>query len=745
MGGYAMQKGRLSLQILSVVSIAGALLLQASATAQIDPNSVRAAAAAAGLKSLKGMPVPTPDLAAAGILNPLNRNAKRDLIRLGKAAFWDQQFGSDGQTCASCHFEAGADRRIKNQINPATRRAIPVPCRDANNPDTCNISDPDYVFGNSVIDGVPGFLDFGPNYTFEPNDFPFHKLANPEDNNFVNRMVLRDTDDVASSQGVFNAEYLKVRRLIPRDKGIPAPDPVFDVAGINTRRVEPRNTPTNINAVFNFANLWDGRAHNVFNGVSPFGPLDVNATILVNGPGGLREQPFAIANSSLASQAVAPPTSNLEMSFDGRDFADVGKKMVRRRPLAMQMVHPKDSVLGPLASTIVFRGRVIGFAGINTTYAALIRSSFHPKYWNSLVPITINDDGARNIGSTSTDANQVFTQMEANFSLFFGLAVQAYEATLIADDTPLDRFLAGDNNALTQEQLHGLLIFINKGSECGVSRNPAAVDTAIAAAEASLGSAIGAGNCISCHMGPELTAASVRSVSAQPIATNDRALVLAGGLLQLGTQTVCRDEGFFNTGVRPTSEDLGRGSREVNSPLSFTRQALLNAPYSHPALPCTRGVDCPNRVQVDGAFKTPQLRNVELTGPYFSNGGQGTLMQVVRFYERQGDFSDLNIRDLYVEMAFIDFGSADEAPLVKLMIGMTDERVRNKMAPFDHPQFFAFNGHPGDQTVITRVNPLISFQAADDMLEIYPVGAGGLPTAGLPPLKPFLNLDPLMP
>ena len=31
--------------------------------------------------------------------------------------------------------------------------------------------------------------------------------------------------------------------------------------------------------------------------------------------------------------------------------------------------------------------------------------------------------------------------MEYNFSLFFGLAVQAYEATLVSDDTPFDRFL----------------------------------------------------------------------------------------------------------------------------------------------------------------------------------------------------------------------------------------------------------------------------------------------------------------
>ena len=40
-----------------------------------------------------------------------------------------------------------------------------------------------------------------------------------------------------------------------------------------------------------------------------------------------------------------------------------------------------------------------------------------------------------------------FTQMEANFSLFFGLAVQAYETLLIPDHTPVDRFFDANPNA----------------------------------------------------------------------------------------------------------------------------------------------------------------------------------------------------------------------------------------------------------------------------------------------------------
>src|ERR687884_496498 len=46
---------------------------------------------------------------------------------LGKALFWDQQAGSDGLACASCHFQAGADNRAKNQLSPGLRNELGPP------------------------------------------------------------------------------------------------------------------------------------------------------------------------------------------------------------------------------------------------------------------------------------------------------------------------------------------------------------------------------------------------------------------------------------------------------------------------------------------------------------------------------------------------------------------------------------------------------------------------------------------
>ena len=80
------------------------------------------------------------------------------------------------------------------------------------------------------------------------------------------------------------------------------------VGKVETRRVEPRNTPTVINAVFNFRNFWDGRANNVFNGVTPFGPHDEGAKVRVDDwyTPTERRRPSAPSRPSSASRTRAP-------------------------------------------------------------------------------------------------------------------------------------------------------------------------------------------------------------------------------------------------------------------------------------------------------------------------------------------------------------------------------------------------------------------------------------------------------
>ena len=65
------------------------------------------------LASLKTVSIPEPDNLKDFVQD------KAAAIALGKSLFWDMQLGTDGiQSCASCHFHAGADNRSKNQLNP---------------------------------------------------------------------------------------------------------------------------------------------------------------------------------------------------------------------------------------------------------------------------------------------------------------------------------------------------------------------------------------------------------------------------------------------------------------------------------------------------------------------------------------------------------------------------------------------------------------------------------------------------
>ncbi len=661
---------------------AGSSAAAQASVKKIDSGLVRAAALAAGLKSLDAVPIPKVENLKE-FLNP-GRSARMAAIELGKALFWDMQVGSDGQACASCHFHAGADSRARNQLNQGLKAG-------------------DTLFGNNTL-GVLGFPQFMPDYTLTEADFPFHRLDDPENNNFSTRVVTQDTNDVVSSMGVFAANFTAIGAPL-LDAGIAFADPIFNLdtpaasdVNRNVRRVEPRNTPTVINAVFNHSNFWDGRAHNQFNGVSPLGPLDEGARIWINNAGTLEQQQVSIPNSSLASQAVGPPTSDLEMSFFNRPFPQIGRKLLGLAPLGQQVVHPRDSILGHLSKSPE--------TGINASYTALIQQAFQPQYWDS---------------ETLTPAG--YTQMEANFSLFFGLAVQIYETTLVSDKTPFDRFMRGDNSALEEEQLQGLLVFINRGER----GNPVAVDKAIAQAEAVLQVPIGAGNCISCHGGPEFTDASVASVAGEPIEVEETT-ILDNGFLRISEAVAFIDNGFANIGVRPIAEDLGRGGIEGGFPLSFARQAIDGLVFA-PELPLDEcGAACPegNRVGVDGSFKIPGLRNVELTGPYFHNGGQANLEQVLEFYDRQGDFSDVNVANLERNMAFIDLEDNDEEPLIEFLLSLTDERVRQDQAPFDHPQLLIPNGG----TV-----------ASPETISVPAVGAGGRPAAGLSSVGTFLGLE----
>lgn len=124
-------------------------------------------------------------------------------------------------------------------------------------------------------------------------------------------------------------------------------------------------------------------------------------------------------------------------------------------------------------------------------------------------------------------------------------AIAAFETDAFTfDNSPFDRYIGGDNGALTEEEKRGALLFFGKG------------------------------NCGACHVGPHLT-----------------------------------DQQFHSLGV----PQIGPGF-SPESPEDHGRERVTGEPD--------------NRYQ----FRTPPLRNVELTGPYMHDGAYTTLEAAVRHY-----------------------------------------------------------------------------------------------------------------
>jgi cytochrome c peroxidase len=550
--------------------------------------------------------------------------------------------------------------------------------------------------------------------------FPFHKLVNPESRgtggvNPNDPAVIQSLDDRTGAQGVIKTRFLGTREGQPTEPGRVIRQTSTDQSkGHNVRQITGRNAPTVINAVFNFANFWDGRANHYFNANNPFGVQDINARVWVNQSNSLSQLDLSLPanllnNSSLASQAVGPPMSDVEMSWLGRTWPDVGRKILSLKPLATQKVHASDSVLAGLAEPV---GK-----GLKTTYAALIQAAFQPEFWNSAARIN------------------GYSQMEANFALFFGLSVQLYEATLVSDDTPFDRFQNGNPAAMSASAQRGMNTFFST-----------------------------AANCSFCHTGAEFTTATV-SIANNP---EEPGVIETMNMGDGGIATY--DIGFYNIGLIPTAQDIGRGANDpFGNPLSFSRQRQIingngtadttdgkltfNSSFvpnqgcipdllANVPLICPPVLSTVTRIAVNGNFKTPTLRNVELTGPYMHNGSMATLGQVVDFYVRGGNFREANLSDLDPFINDIPSmkgtaGAPLQVELIDFLKSLTDERVRWEEAPFDHPQIFVPDGH---QSLLTK-NPKLAKSLTDRMLEIPAVGRNGRLAEGLGPLKPYLADD----
>lgn len=695
-----------------------------------------------GPGTLKGQPIPEPSNLGEFVKD------KQTAIALGKALFWDMQIGSDGvQACATCHFRAGADPRSVNQLAPGGTGSDGFFDE--------HFEAKSRLMANTIQDDAEGsFVNNSkrrqfdlkpPNSRLEASDFPFHKLEDPTDRK---SRVISDVDDIVSSQGVLLNEFKRAAPGSPHDNGIPKDDPIFNVnannnaAGLNTRRVEPRNTPTVINAIFNHRNFWDGRAQEIFNGRNVAGVRDEKATVIkAYNPQTLVPVKVRIDNASLASLSVGPPLSLEEMSYENRTFPEIGRRVLRAQPLVKQIVAPTDSVLGIYSMSR--RVADVQRQGLVDRYEDYVRAAFHENWWKSDLIVKIDSDGKELFLDPNKIASdeKAYRLIEYNFSLFYGLALQCYMATLVSDDSKIDQHFdredAGKPGVLSEIEKRGLAVFMSDKARCA-----------------------------DCHHGPEFSGPNVRALKRGFLIKDNRPEIKPPFSFWQPPEEVERmfigscdvaiyNQGFYNIGVRPFTEDFGIGGKDAfGNPLSAAEVLTNLSSISNkdlrdlhvPRLSLIRAASLastPERIEpvpevvegertaVTGAFKMPSLRNVALTAPYFHTGGYLTLRQVVEFYNRGGDFHDWVSPQGIPQDRFMDLGigalhltEAEIDELVAFLETLTDQRVVNRSAPFDHPQLFVPNGHR-----IEQVNGKTVVQ--DIMVEVPAVGVqGGTPIAG---------------
>lgn len=195
-----------------------------------------------------------------------------------------------------------------------------------------------------------------------------------------------------------------------------------------------------------------------------------------------------------------------------------------------------------------------------------------------------------------------------------GRALAAYERTLVFLDAPFDRFIAGDMKAIDDDAKAGWVLYNGKG------------------------------RCMSCH----------QISSSSPIGSDNR---------------------FHNIGVSAQNKNF-----EALAQKAMTAMAKDNSKEAQDrfALETDLGelgrfVVTKNRSDI-GSFKTEQVRNVGITGPYMHDGSFATLWDVIDHYNKGGETN-----------AYLDGGieplaltDAETNQLVAFLFSLTDNRFADQ-------------------------------------------------------------------
>ncbi len=184
----------------------------------------------------------------------------------------------------------------------------------------------------------------------------------------------------------------------------------------------------------------------------------------------------------------------------------------------------------------------------------------------------------RNDPSYVKEFREVFDVDAGDISIeHYAKAIASFERTIVAGDSPFDRYLYGDDkSAISEAAIRGLEVYR------------------------------GQGRCVSCHIIEQ-------------------------------TQALFTDNRFHNIGVgfkniRGRVGEIAAEFLQAKNSGADVDKTVLSDPSASELGRFAVSEDI-NQV---GAFKTPTLRNIALTAPYMHDGSQKTLEDMVEFYNNGG-------------------------------------------------------------------------------------------------------------
>lgn len=186
-------------------------------------------------------------------------------------------------------------------------------------------------------------------------------------------------------------------------------------------------------------------------------------------------------------------------------------------------------------------------------------------------------------------------------------AIAAYERTLLSGDSPFDRFLAGAEDAISAEAKRGFAVFRGRA------------------------------RCTRCHSFTE----------------------------QLPLFT---DFAYHNTGVAAVHPGFEKLARQAVAAAETERAKAVIDKLGKEA-----GGQELGRILISyqlfdvGSYRTPSLRNVAVTAPYFHNGSARTLADVVKYYD-EGGRHNLNIDE---ELHSLGLTQDEQSDLVRFLETLT--------------------------------------------------------------------------